>query len=463
MFEKLTQRFENTWARFAGRQLNEKNISDILEEVRTALLEADVALKVIDQILVDVRKKALGQIAPSALTPAHLLLKIIFDEFVEILGKTNEKLKFPQQPPGIMMVAGLQGSGKTTSVAKLANYLVQKEKKAVLVASVDIYRPGAIEQLKIAVAPTGARFFESDASQSPEIIAENAIKFARSHYIDVVIIDTAGRLHIDDAMMDEIKKLYQQIQPDEMLYVLDSMMGQDAARSAEMFNQALPLTGLILTKMDGDARAGAVLSVRYLTQKPIKFMGVGEKIDALELFHPERIASRILGQGDLLTLAEEAQQHIEVQDAQKMAQKIKKGHLDLTDFQKQIKQLVKMGGVANLLSKLPGMSQMGQMLGEKGQDRSLLRISAMIDSMTPKERSQLNLTIPPQNMRLPIHMKRAKSRIERIARGSGTDAIEVKRMLNQFKKMQEVMKKVQKGGGNMENLMAQFGQNSPFP
>ncbi len=454
MFDKLTQRFEQTWKNIRGHQLTAQNIRETLAEIRTALLDADVALPVVDDLLTHIEKQAVGQSTIQTLTPAHTLLRIVYDEFVSLLGSTQQKLNILGQPPITMLMAGLQGSGKTTTVGKLAYYLTHQEKKSVLVVSVDVYRPGAIEQLEQVISQTGAQFFKSDASQKPLDIAKAALNYAQHHYIDIVLIDSAGRLHIDTEMMAEIKQLHQAINPKETLFVVDSMTGQDAANTARAFNEALALTGVILTKVDGDARGGAALSVRQITGKPIKFIGVGEKVEALEVFHPERIASRILGQGDLMTLAEEAKRHMQPQDVEKMAGKIKKGQFTLVDFRDQIKQMQKMGGLANLMSKMPGMSQFNTMLSDHANDRSLLQIVAIIDSMTPKERSHIELLLPPSDRRLPTALKNSRSRIQRVANGSGTDPQMVKRTLKQFSQMQKMMKNQ---GGLMKQLSSRMG------
>ena len=434
MFDSLTERLGKTLRDLRGTgRLTEDNIKDTLREVRMALLEADVALPVVRQFIDQVRERAVGQDVLKSLTPGQALVKVVNDELVNIMGEANEGLNLNVQPPAVILMAGLQGSGKTTSVGKLSRWLKEKQKKSVLVASADVYRPAAIEQLKTVAAEVGAEFFPSSADQDPVLIAEGAINQARKSFADVVIIDTAGRLHIDDEMMGEIKRLHGAINPVETLFVVDSMTGQDAANTAKAFNDALPLTGVILTKTDGDARGGAALSVRQITGKPIKFLGVGEKSSALEPFHPDRIASRILGMGDVLSLVEEVQAKVDHEKAEKLATKFKKGKgFDLEDFRDQLQQLQGMGGVASMMDKLPGMNQIPEAARKQVNDKEFLRMEAIINSMTPHERTH------------PALIKGSRKR--RIALGSGTQVQDVNRLLKQFTQMQKMMKKMKKGG-----------------
>jgi len=439
MFDSLSSRLHKTFQNLTGRgRLTEDNIRDSLTEVRKALLEADVALNVINTFIEDVRVKSLGQDVLQSVKPGDVLIKIVYDELVMVMGEKNETLNLAATPPAIILMAGLQGSGKTTTAAKLANLLQQQHNKKVLLTSTDIYRPAAIEQLALLAEQINASHFPSTTQQRPVDIATNAITAARKQGVDVVIVDTAGRLHIDDAMMDEIKAIHAAINPIETLFVVDSMTGQDAANTAKAFNDALPLTGIILTKTDGDARGGAALSVRQITGKPIKFFGTGEKIEGLEAFHPERIASRILGMGDILTLVEEAQRKVDHKQAEKVAKKIKKGQgFDLEDFRDQLQQMRKMGGMSSLLSKLPGVANLPSAVKNNFDDKLTVRMEAIINSMTKKER------------RFPAIIKGSQKR--RIAKGSGTEVPEINRMLKQFAQMQKMMKKLK--GGGMAKMM----------
>ena len=447
MFANLTDRVTSVIKNISGQgKLTEKNIKEALREVRIALLEADVALPVIKQFLEEVQQKALGHEVLVSLNPAQIFVKIVNDELIKIMGDVNETLNLQAQPPVVILMAGLQGSGKTTTVGKLARFLKENQKKNVMVASADIYRPAAIHQLEILAKQIGVTFFESHVGQHPVDIAKNAVKAARQQVMDVLVIDTAGRLHIDDAMMTEIKDISKAISPTETLFVVDSMTGQDAANTAKAFNDALALTGIILTKTDGDARGGAALSVRYITGKPIKFMGVGEKIDALQPFYPDRIASRILGMGDVLSLVEEAHEKVDKKEAERLAKKMQKGQFDLEDYRDQLAQMSKMGGVASLLDKLPGMSSMAG-IKDKINDTMFSHVTAIINSMTPKERRNPDLIIT------------RGSRKRRIAQGSGTQIQDVNRVLKQFGQMQKMMKKMgSKTGmlkmmGNLKNLL----------
>lgn len=439
MFSSLSDRLTQTFKNLTGQgRLTETNIKDTLREVRMALLEADVALPVVKQFTDSLQEKALGQQVLQSLTPGDTLVKIVFDELTHVLGDESQLINLHAQPPIVILMAGLQGSGKTTTVAKLASWLQQEHKKTVMVASVDVYRPAAIAQLQTLANQIEAHYFPSEVGQNPVNIAVDAITKAKKQFIDIVIIDSAGRLHIDQTMMDEIKAVHKAINPTETLFVVDSMTGQDAANTAKAFNDALPLTGVVLTKTDGDARGGAALSIRNITGKPIKFIGVGEKIDALEVFHPERIASRILGMGDILTLVEDAQRKVDKTHAEKMAQKLKKGKsFDLEDFRTQLQQMRSMGGIASLLGKIPGMSQLPAAAKQNIDEKMFTKMEAMINSMTSKER------------RFPALIKGSQKR--RIALGSGTQIQDVNRLLKQFLQMQKMMKKLK--GGGMAKMM----------
>jgi len=439
MFDTLSERLSKTIKNLRGQgRLDETNIKDALRDVRMALLEADVALSVVKGFIDQVRERAVGQEVTQSLSPGQAFIKIVNDELVNVMGNQNEELDLHATPPAVIMMAGLQGAGKTTSVAKLARFLTEKHKKKVLVASADVYRPAAIKQLETLAEEVGVTFFPSTTEQKPVFIAKGAIEQARKQFIDVVIIDTAGRLHIDSEMMDEIKALHSAINPVETLFVVDSMTGQDAANTAKAFDEALPLTGVILTKTDGDARGGAALSVRQITGKPIKFLGVGEKTTALEAFHPDRVASRILGMGDMLSLIEEVQDKVDHKQAEKLAKKLKKGKgFDLADFRDQLKQMQNMGGMASMMDKLPGMGDIPANVKGQVNDKDMLRLGAIIDSMTQGERLR------------PEVIKGSRKR--RIATGSGTQVQDVNRLLKQFKQMQKMMKKMK--GGGMKKLM----------
>lgn len=439
MFNNLSEKLTSTVKNLTGRgRLTEDNIKDTLREIRMALLEADVALSVVKQFIEAIKTKVTGQEITKSLRPGEALVKIVHDELVKIMGDANTDINLQTAPPAVILVAGLQGSGKTTSVAKLARLIKTTKKKSVLVASTDIYRPAAIKQLETLATQIEVDFFPSDISQKPVKIAQNAIAAAKKKFIDIVIIDTAGRLHIDKEMMAEISNIHQAINPIETLFVVDSMTGQDAVNTAKAFNDTLPLTGIILTKTDGDARGGAALSVRMITGKPIKFIGVGEKIDAFEVFHPDRIVSRILGMGDILTLAEEAEQKVDQDKAKKLAKKIAKGKgFDLEDFKEQLKQLTNMGGISSLLGKIPGMGAIPKAAKNLVNDQMFNKMSAIIDSMTPKEKH------------FPAIIKGSHKR--RIAAGSGTEIQDVNRMLKQFAQMQKMMKKFK--GGKMQQML----------
>lgn len=444
MFDNLTERLTRTFKNLRGLgRLTEDNIQQALREVRLSLIEADVALPVIKEFIEQVKQKALGQEVLNHLNPDQAFIKLVNDELIHIMGDERAELDFKTQPPAVFLMAGLQGSGKTTSSAKLARYLKETEHKKVMLVSVDVYRPAAIHQLKILSDQVGAAFFSAETNEQPLAIAQKALESAKKQYMDVLIIDTAGRLHIDIDMMNEIKELHQAVKPIETLFVVDSMTGQDAANTAKAFHDALPLTGVILTKTDGDARGGAALSVRQITGKPIKFIGSGEKIDALEPFHPERIASRILGMGDILTLIEEVERKADKQASEKLAKKIKKGKgFDLEDFKEQLLQMNNMGGITGMMSKLPGMSQLPQQAMSQINDKAMKQTIAIINSMTPKEKRVPKIIVG--------------SRKKRIALGSGTQIQDVNRLLKQFEQMQKMMKKFTKPGG-IQKLMRGIG------
>lgn len=457
LFSHLSDRLSETVARLRGQgRLTESNIQDSLREIRIALLEADVALPVLQQLLNQIQTRAIGQEVLKSVSPGQAFVKVVNDELVNLMKSENQELSFKTEPPAVFLMAGLQGSGKTTTVAKLARYLKERLRKKVLVASCDIYRPAAIEQLQTLAKQLDIPFYSNLPGQNPVAIATSAIDAAKRQVAEVVLIDTAGRLHIDDAMMAEIKDLHQAINPIETLFVIDSMTGQDAVNSARAFHEALPLTGIILTKVDGDSRGGAALSVRNITGKPIKFIGTGEKTDALEPFLPERIVSRILGMGDILSLVEEAQQKLDRTNAERMAKKIKKGStFDLEDFLVQLKEMRKMGGASGLLAKLPMLPNLPAALKSKlGDDGQFKKMEAIIYSMTPKER------------RYPDLLK--ASRKKRVAAGSGTQIQDINRMLTQFEQMQKMLKKMGRAGGMakmmgmVQGLMGQGGKLPPF-
>jgi signal recognition particle subunit SRP54 len=443
MFDNLTGRLGQTLKNLRGQgRLSETNIKDALRDVRMALLEADVALPVVREFIANVQQRAIGKEVIQSLTPGQALIKVVRDELTAVMGESCAELNLSTQPPAVILMAGLQGAGKTTTAAKLAVWLQSKAKKSVLLTSADIYRPAAIAQLETLADEVGAHFFPSTADQDPVSIACGAIEHARKQFIDVVIVDTAGRLHIDDAMMAEIKAIHAAINPVETLFVVDSMTGQDAANTARAFNDALPLTGVILTKTDGDARGGAALSVRHLTGKPIKFLGVGEKTAALDPFYPERLASRILGMGDLMSLIEQAEQKVDKKKAERLARKVKKGQkFDLEDFRDQLQQMNNMGGITSMLDKLPGMGNVAQMAQQNLDVKMFARMEAIINSMTPRERRNPELI--------------QGSRKRRITRGSGTQVQDLNRLLKQHKQMQKMMKKMK--GGGMEKMMRGLG------
>ena len=446
MFDGLTERLARTVKNIRGQgRLSEDNIKDTLREVRMALLEADVALPVVKDFIAQVKKRAIGKEVIESISPGQALVKIVNDELVVMMGETNDSLNLNAQPPAVILMAGLQGSGKTTSVAKLSR-LLKQQKKSVVVASADVYRPAAIEQLETLAKEVDVDFYPSNPKQKPIDIGRNAVIYAQKKHLDVVIIDTAGRLHIDEEMMGEIKALHAAINPVETLFVVDSMTGQDAANTAKAFNDALELTGVILTKTDGDARGGAALSIRQITGKPIKFMGVGEKVDALEAFHPDRLASRILGMGDILSLVEEAQEKVDHKKAARLNKKLKSGkNFDLEDFRDQILQMKKMGGMTGLMDKLPGMGEIPKQVKEQVNDKELVKIEALINSMTPGERQRPELI--------------KGSRKKRITMGAGMQVQDLNRLLKQFKQMQKMMKKMSKGG--VKNMMRSLKGRMP--
>jgi len=439
MFQNLSDRLGSVLQKVKGQgRLTESNIKDTMREVRMALLEADVALPVVKTFVDQVREKALGEEVMKSLTPGQALIKIVNDELVEVMGAANEELNLAAQPPAVVMMAGLQGSGKTTSVGKLARLLKERHKKKVMVVSADVYRPAAIDQLQTLANEVGAEFHPSNIMQKPVAIVNSALDAARKSFADVLIVDTAGRLHVDSQMMDEIKELHAAIKPVETLFVVDAMTGQDAANTAKAFDEALPLTGVILTKTDGDARGGAALSIRQITGKPIKFLGVGEKTTALEPFHPDRVASRILGMGDVVSLVEEVTQKIDHGKAEKLAKKLHKGKaFTLADFKEQMEQMQSMGGMSSLMDKLPGMGQVPDAVKAQVGDKETRKLIAIVNSMTAQERE------------FPGVIK--GSRKKRIAAGSGTQVQDVNKLLKQFQQMQKMMKKMK--GGGLEKMM----------
>ncbi len=445
MFENLSERLLRTVKNLRGQgRLTEDNIKDALREVRMALLEADVALPVVREFIHRVRERAIGEEVLLSLSPGQVLIKLVHEELIRTMGEANAALNLRTQPPAVVLMAGLQGSGKTTSVAKLARWLKEQQHKKVQVVSCDVYRPAAIDQLRKLAGEVGATFFPSDPEQAPEVIAREALEYARTHGMEVLIVDTAGRLHVDEQMMEEIQRLHTVLNPIETLFVVDSMTGQDAANTAQAFNTALPLTGVVLTKTDGDARGGAALSIRYITGQPIKFLGIGEKTAALEPFFPDRVASRILGMGDVLGLVEEMERKVDKEKALKLAQKVQKGKgFDLEDFREQMEQMMGMGGIAGLLEKMPGFNAVPDALKDQAADKEVKRLIAIINSMTPGER------------RFPDIIKGSRKR--RIAAGSGTQIQDVNRLLKQFDQAHKMMKKM-KGGGLMRMMRSLQGR-----
>ncbi len=448
MFESLTQRLSGTIERLRGRgRLTEENIREATREVRIALLEADVALPVVQALIEKIKVRAVGQEVLKSLTPGQALIKVVRDELTAVMGAQASDLNLNVPAPAIILMAGLQGAGKTTTVGKLAKHLKEKRRKKVMVVSADVYRPAAIEQLKTLAEQTGVLFFPSAPEQKPVDIVRAAIDDARKSFADVLIVDTAGRLAIDEAMMAEIKALHAAVNPAETLFVVDSMTGQDAANTAKAFGEALPLTGVVLTKTDGDARGGAALSVRYVTGKPIKFTGTGEKVDGLDVFHPERVASRILDMGDVLSLVEQVEQQVDKDKAAKLAEKVAKGKkFDLNDMRDQLEQMQNMGGIGGLMDKLPGLGQIPEHLKQQAsQSKEVPRMIAIINSMTKKERRNPGLL--------------NGSRRARIARGSGTQPADVNKLMKQYMQMEKMMGKLAGGGmkGMMRNMKGMLG------
>ncbi len=447
MFESLSDRLTSSLKKISGKaSLSEKNIEETLREVRMALLEADVALPVVKSFVEQVKTRALGREVGSSLNPGQQFLKVVQAELEAVMGEENESLNLAAQPPAVVLMAGLQGAGKTTSVAKLSRYLKEREKKKIMVVSADVYRPAAIEQLKTLANEVDAVFFPSDENQKPVDIVTAAIAAAKTQFMDVLIVDTAGRLHVDGEMMSEIKQIHAAANPVETLFVIDAMIGQDAVNTAKAFNESLPLTGIILTKVDGDARGGAALSVRQITGKPIKFLGVGEKTDALEPFHPKRIASRILGMGDVLSLIEDVERKVDKKKAEKFAQKVIKGkRFDLEDLRDQLQQMKNLGGMAGMMDKMPGMGNMAQLAQQNQASSQFDQMECIINSMTPKERQNPDIL--------------NGSRKRRITFGSGTSIQDLNRLLKQHKQMSKMMKKMK--GKGMQNMMRGMGGMMP--
>lgn len=448
MFDTLSERLGRTIKNLRGQgRLTDDNIKETLREVRMALLEADVALPVVKQLIDAVREKARGQEVVGSLSPGQALIKVVNDELVAVMGESAVPLNLATQPPAVMLMAGLQGAGKTTTVGKLAKFLREREKKKVMVVSCDVYRPAAIKQLQTVAAGVDAVFFESQPDQKPVDIARAALAAAKKQFVDVLLVDTAGRLAIDEEMMAEIKDLHAAVSPIETLFVVDSMTGQDAANTAAAFGEALPLTGVVLTKTDGDARGGAALSVRVVTGKPIKFIGSGEKSDALETFHPERVASRILGMGDVVSLVEEVTAKVDHDKAEKFARKIQKGKaFDLNDLKEQLEQMAKMGGMSAMLDKLPGMANIPEAAKAQVNDKQFVHMIALVNSMTPQER------------RFPAILK--GSRKKRVAAGAGLQVQDVNKLLKQHQQMSRMMKKM-KGGGMKKMMRGLQGKMPP--
>ena len=443
MFESLTQRLTTTIERLRGRaRLTDENIREALREVRVALLEADVALPVVQALIERVKVRAVGQEVLKSLTPGQALVKVVRDELTAVMGSANADLNLNCPAPAVILMAGLQGAGKTTTVAKLARLLHERKRKKVMVVSADVYRPAAIDQLQTLAGQVGALFHPSAGGEDPVAIVRGAVDAARKNFADVLLVDTAGRLAIDQEMMDEIARLHAALEPIETLFVVDAMTGQDAAATAKAFAAAVPLTGVVLTKTDGDARGGAALSVRYVTGRPIKFVGAGEKTEALEPFHPDRAAQRILGMGDVLSLVEDVQRKVDADKAQKLAEKVVKGkRFDLNDMRDQLEQMLNMGGLAGMLDKLPGMANLPQHMKDKVNDKDVKRMMAIIGSMTKKERRHPDLL--------------NGSRRARVARGSGTQPQDVNKVLKQYQQMEKMMSKL--SGGGLKGLMRQMG------
>jgi len=449
MFDNLSQRLTRIVKELRGQgRLTDENIQSTLRELRMALLEADVALPVVRWFVEHVRTRAVGEEVVAGLTPGQAFIRVVRNELTALMGEQCERLDLNRPPPAVVLMVGLQGSGKTTSVAKLARYLKEREKKAVLVVTCDVHRPAAIDQLSVLASEIAVECYPADPAQDPAAIASEALSHAKRRFHDVLIVDTAGRLHIDAEMMDEITRLHRVLDPAETLFVVDSMMGQDAVNAAQAFDAALPLTGVILTKTDGDARGGAALSVRHVTGKPVKFVGAGEKSTALEPFYPDRVAARILGMGDVLGLIEEVERKIDREQAMDMAEKLHKGQgFDLRDFRDQIRQMRGVGDLGSLMSRLPGLSDVPQHMMDQVNDKELGKTEAIINSMTPKER------------RYPDNIKASHKR--RIAAGSGTQIQDVNRLLKQFTQMQRTMKQVSKKGGLGKLMRSMSGRVPP--
>ena len=449
MFDNLSQRLTRIVKELRGQgRLTDENIQSTLRELRMALLEADVALPVVRWFVEHVRTRAVGEEVVAGLTPGQAFIRVVRNELTALMGEQCERLDLNRPPPAVVLMVGLQGSGKTTSVAKLARYLKEREKKAVLVVTCDVHRPAAIDQLSVLASEIAVECYPADPAQDPAAIASEALSHAKRRFHDVLIVDTAGRLHIDAEMMDEITRLHRVLDPAETLFVVDSMMGQDAVNAAQAFDAALPLTGVILTKTDGDARGGAALSVRHVTGKPVKFVGAGEKSTALEPFYPDRVAARILGMGDVLGLIEEVERKIDREQAMDMAEKLHKGQgFDLRDFRDQIRQMRGVGDLGSLMSRLPGLSDVPQHMMDQVNDKELGKTEAIINSMTPKER------------RYPDNIKASHKR--RIATGSGTQIQDVNRLLKQFTQMQRTMKQVSKKGGLGKLMRSMSGRVPP--
>ncbi|MGH8472204.1 MAG: signal recognition particle protein [Gammaproteobacteria bacterium] len=449
MFDNLSQRLTRIVKELRGQgRLTDENIQSTLRELRMALLEADVALPVVRWFVEHVRTRAVGEEVVTSLTPGQAFIRVVRNELTALMGEQCERLDLNRPPPAVVLMVGLQGSGKTTSAAKLARYLKEREKKSVLVVSCDVHRPAAIDQLSVLASEIGVECYPADPAHDPAAIASEALSHAKRRFHDVLIVDTAGRLHIDAEMMDEITRLHRVLDPAETLFVVDSMMGQDAVNAAQAFDAALPLTGVILTKTDGDARGGAALSVRHVTGKPVKFVGAGEKSTALEPFYPDRVAARILGMGDVLGLIEEVERKIDREQAMDMAEKLRKGQgFDLRDFRDQIRQMRGMGGLGSLMGRLPGLSDVPKHMMDQVNDKELGKTEAIINSMTPKER------------RYPDNIKASHKR--RIAAGSGTQIQDVNRLLKQFTQMQRAMKQVSKKGGLGKLMRSMSGRFPP--
>lgn len=450
MFDKLTERLQGVVESLRGRgRLTEDNINDTLRQVRMALLEADVALPVVKSFVESIRGKVIGQEIEKSLTPGQMLVKIIYDELISLMGAGVRPLNLRAQPPVVILLAGLQGAGKTTSAAKLAKWLKENERKKVLMASTDVYRPAAILQLERLAQQVGVGFYPSDPSKSAVVLAREALEDARRSLYDILIVDTAGRLHVDEDMMVEIRDISGVVEPTETLFVVDSMAGQDAVNAARAFGAALTLTGVVLTKTDGDARGGAALSVRQITGQPILFMGTGEKTEALEPFHAERVASRILGMGDVLSLVEDVSRNVDREQAEKLARKLKKGKdFDLEDLHDQLQQVQRMGGLSALMDKLPAnLAARAGAAAPQANEKEIVRQVAIIRSMTPRER------------RYPKTIDASRKR--RIAAGSGVHVSEVNRLLKNYLQMQKVMKSMTKAGG-LSKLMRAFGGRMPM-